>query len=179
MNLEHYLMGVFRKSKKQPLWKGVVLGITGGLAGSWLMNQSQNFIEKVATPRDGGDSGGQQAEPATLRTAEKLSESVTGAPLPREQKKIAEPAVHYAFGALVGAVYGGIAARVPLVTLGIGTIYGVAVWLLADEVAVPALGLSKPPKETPLTKHLQALGAHLVYGLTTEGVRRAGSKLAF
>ncbi|HEY3826130.1 MAG TPA: hypothetical protein VGL82_16305 [Bryobacteraceae bacterium] len=81
-------MGIFRKSKKQPSWRSVALGITGG---------------------------GQQDEPATVLTAEKLSESITSVPLSREKKKIAEPAVHYACGALVGALYGGIAAKAPLV----------------------------------------------------------------
>lgn len=171
-------MGMFRRSKKQGLWKSIALGVTGGLAGSWLMNQSQSLIEKVAKPRAGAASGPQN-EPATVVTAEKLTESVTGSALAPEKKKMAEPIVHYGFGALVGALYGALARKMPLLTLGAGTVYGAAVWLLADEVAVPALGLGKTPAETPLKKHLQALGTHLVYGLTTEGVRRAGSKLAF
>jgi hypothetical protein len=37
---------------------------------------------------------------------------------------------------------------------------------------VPAAGLSKPPAETPWPQHLQALAAHLIYGLTAEGIRR-------
>jgi uncharacterized membrane protein YagU involved in acid resistance len=47
------------------------------------------------------------------------------------------------------------------------------VWLLADELAVPAAGLSKSPKEFPLTTHIYALASHLVYGWITETVRRA------
>ena len=45
--------------------------------------------------------------------------------------------------------------------------------VLADELAVPAAGLSKPPKEIPLTTHVYALASHLVYGWITETVRRA------
>ncbi len=37
---------------------------------------------------------------------------------------------------------------------------------------VPTLKLSKPPDEVPLSKHIEGLGAHLVYGATTEGLRR-------
>jgi hypothetical protein len=44
---------------------------------------------------------------------------------------------------------------------------------LADELAVPRAGLSKPPKEIPLTTHVYALASHLVYGWITETVRRA------
>jgi uncharacterized membrane protein YagU involved in acid resistance len=61
---------------------------------------------------------------------------------------------------------------------GAGALYGAAVWLLADEVAVPRSGLVQTPQKTPLSKHRQVLGSHFMYGLTTEGVRRAGARLA-
>ena len=35
------------------------------------------------------------------------------------------------------------------------------------------LGLSKPPTEVPVSKHVYALASHFVYGLTTDLVRRA------
>jgi hypothetical protein len=41
---------------------------------------------------------------------------------------------------------------------------------------VPALGLSKSSEEYPLSIHAYALTSHLVYGLTTEVVRRAVRK---
>ena len=46
----------------------------------------------------------------------------------------------------------------------------------ADKVAVPALGLSEPPTEIPMTTHAYALSSHLVYGLTADLVRRAVRK---
>ena len=52
------------------------------------------------------------------------------------------------------------------------TPFGTAVWLGADEVAVPAFGLAGPPWEHPASVHARALTAHLVYGVATEGVRR-------
>lgn len=45
-------------------------------------------------------------------------------------------------------------------------------WLGADEIAVPALGLSKPASETPLSAHAQALASHLVFGLVTALTRK-------
>jgi uncharacterized membrane protein YagU involved in acid resistance len=49
--------------------------------------------------------------------------------------------------------------------------------LLADEVTLPALGYSKSPMEFPLSTHVYALVSHLVYGWTTEIVRRAVRKV--
>ena len=73
----------------------------------------------------------------------------------------------------MGALYGLLSEVAPVTRTGFGLAYAAALWLAADEIMVPALKLSKPPDEVPLSKHLEGLGAHLVYGATTEGVRRA------
>ena len=61
----------------------------------------------------------------------------------------------------------------PGVTTGMGLPFGAAFWLVADETAVPLLGLSKPPTEYSVSTHAYAFVSHLVYGLTAERVRRA------
>jgi uncharacterized membrane protein YagU involved in acid resistance len=81
--------------------------------------------------------------------------------------------VHYGVGTTSAAVYGALAEVAPLVTIGNGVGFGAGLWLLADEVAVPAAGLSKPAKEIPLTTHIYALVSHLVYGWITVTVRQA------
>ena len=53
-----------------------------------------------------------------------------------------------------------------------GWAFGVAVWLGAHVVMVPALGLADPPMRQPLGKEAEELGLHLAYGSTTELVRR-------
>jgi putative membrane protein len=53
-----------------------------------------------------------------------------------------------------------------------GLPFGAAVWVIADEAVVPALGLSKSGKDYPLSTHVYAIASHLVFGLTTELVRR-------
>jgi uncharacterized membrane protein YagU involved in acid resistance len=60
----------------------------------------------------------------------------------------------------------------PGVTAVAGLPFGTLVWAAADEGLVPALGLSKSPAEYPLSIHAYALASHLVFGLTTEVVRR-------
>ena len=51
--------------------------------------------------------------------------------------------------------------------------FGATVWLAADDITLPAVGLAEWPTEYPLSTHAYALASHLVYGLTTEAVRRA------
>ena len=87
-------------------------------------------------------------------------------------------AIHFTFGTLVGGLYGWLAEVWPTVTLAGGTAFGTALWLGADELAVPALGLTNPPARNPPPMHAAAWSVHLVYGAVLEGVRRTLSGLA-
>ena len=55
--------------------------------------------------------------------------------------------------------------------------YGALIWLGADELVVPALGLSKPGSEYPPSINAAALAAHLVYGAVLESVRRSARNM--
>src|SRR5947209_10233066 len=82
-----------------------------------------------------------EAEPANVKAAEIIAAKVLGKPLPDRQKPIAGELVHYAMGISSGAIYGAVAELKRDTQTGIGIPFGAAVWLLADELAVPALGL--------------------------------------
>ena len=168
--------------------KGLAAGLVGGLVASWTMNRFQDVWTKVAEGVEGsqgdgpsaeqeGEGGAQQSggeqDDATVKAASAISEGIFDHKLTKGEKKIAGPAVHYAFGTSVGGLYGAVAELAPEVTAGAGLPFGAAFWLVADEGAVPLLGLSKGPTEYPPSTHVYALASHFVYGLTAEVVRRA------
>ena len=109
---------------------------------------------------------------ATVKTAEAVSEGIFGHKLKENEKKPAGALVHYAFGTVTGGLYGAVAEIAPEITTTGGLPFGAAFWLVADEIAVPLLGLSKGPAEYPPSTHAYALASHLVYGLTAEAIRR-------
>ena len=163
--------------------KGAVAGLLGGLAASWVMNQLQAAVPAEAFEKmlgkssegdsdEGGDNDGGSSEPATVKAAEAVAEGLFGHDLTDDEKQWAGPAVHYAHGSLSAALYGALAEH-PGVRAGAGLPFGAALWLVADEGAVPALGLSKAPWTFPLSVHAYSLVSHLAYGLTTEIVRRS------
>lgn len=167
------------------LWKGAAAGLAAGLAATWVMTQFQDLAGKFAEPREKEEpqhsakrgkresaKKKKQGDDATVKAADKLSRGLFHHALSQEEKTVAGPAMHYGFGTLTGVAYGVLAELAPAVTRGVGAPFGTAVWLGADEVAVPAFGLSGPPWEHPASVHARALAAHLVYGVTTEGVRR-------
>lgn len=94
-----------------------------------------------------------------------------------DEKQTFGPVVHYAFGGLMGGLYGMAAELRPDVTRGLGTLFGAALFLAADQIVVPALGLSKKPTETPIATHAQELASHLVYGAALDALRRVGSSV--
>ena len=165
-------------------WKGLLAGAAGGLVGTIAMTEFQKGWQKVAEKRRSGDTRRRQTtlrarpseenEDSTTKAAGKLAQKA-GRELTYEQKKQASPLFHYGFGTAMGALYGmametsprGVRAqRIPL----FGSLFGSALFLGADEMAVPALGLAEA-SESP-SPHLYAWASHLVYGLTTEFVRR-------
>lgn len=179
------------------VWKGLVAGLAGGLVASWTMNQFQAAWTRVAEgfekphgaqsmqPTEGGSPGevaasqaSNQAEKenqddATVETAKAISKNVFGHELQESEKKPAGAAVHYAFGTVTGGLYGAMAEVTPQVTTGAGLPFGAVFWMVADEVAVPLLGLAKGPSAYPVSTHVYALASHLVYGVTAEFSRRA------
>ncbi len=84
--------------------------------------------------------------------------------------------VHYLFGAAVGAAYGAAAEKLPVNKVA-GVPFGAAVWATADELALPAAGLAGSFQEYPASVHFKALATHIVYGITTEMVRRGMRKV--
>lgn len=129
------------------------------------MNQFQRLWER-AFPRPQGD------DPATVKAAQKGSRAARGVSLNEAEKQTAGNAIHYLFGAGVGAAYGLLAEYRPGVTRGLGTGLAMASATAFDEAAVPALGLSKSPTDYPAKVHAYSYASHLVYGGVTEAVRR-------
>jgi hypothetical protein len=146
------------------------------------MNQFQALTSKlsITSPSNAGQQKEQKAEssePATVRAAEAVFKSLLHRELPESEKPCAGEIAHYAMGAVSGAAYAAVAARLALATKGFGLLFGVVLWLVADEVAVPVMGLSKGPWEYPASSHAYALASHLVYGATLEAARRGIDQL--
>jgi hypothetical protein len=164
--------------RRQSLLVHLAAGVAGGLAGSFAMERYQRALGRISSDLGGAPGGGgqqyrqPQSEPSTYVAADVVSRAATGEALRPEDKPLGGSLVHYAFGGSVGALYGVLAAQRPDVAAGLGMPFGVAVWMTADEIGMPALGLAKRPTAYPVTDHLSALTAHLVFGAVMESVRR-------
>jgi len=72
----------------------------------------------------------------------------------------------------MGTAYGFVAEMQPKVSPAASLPFGMALCAAADEAAVPALGLSDSATLTPARAHAMGLASHLVYGVSTNLIRR-------
>lgn len=186
-----------RRSSRQEgnVLKGLAAGLVGGLVASWTMNRFQAMwsrreagVEKphgaqgikpyvegkesFAAQRGAPEVHIKRQDDPAEKVAEAVSESVFDRQLKESEKEPAGEAVHYVFGGAAGGFYGALSEVAPVVTYGAGIPFGIAFWLTADEVVVPALGLSEKPTVYPLSTHAYSFFSHIVYALTAEAVRR-------
>jgi putative membrane protein len=168
--------------------KGALIGALAGLGAGFVMTQFQKlwaFAQDELAPdqktsetpkhRQAGEQEqrNERSDDATVKLANRLSESLFDHSLSRKEKDIAGPAVHYGFSVMNGALYGAFAEVSDVTTAGFGTAFGAALFVGADEIAIPALKLSPFPNKVSPDKHLYGLVSHLVYGASLEGLRRA------
>jgi len=164
-----------------------VAGFLGGIIASWVMDQYQAVESRPVNvrraeellaefglyePESAHQGDMEEAGDTRVKVAEMVSRKLFEHELTAEQKNIAGPAVHYGFGAVVGALYGGLSELVPMVSIGMGIPYATLVWLGGDEIAAPALGLAKAPTRMPAESHASELATHFVYGITLDVSRR-------
>lgn len=191
-------------------YAGVLSGLAGGIAGLAAMDYTTKTVSRVLERRSQGAQGGAQqgaarqgdsqprgaledrsvslvgvqheeGEPATEALARLGYRKLTGREPPREQKRRLGDRVHQGHGLLMAGLYGAVRQRYPggSDTLA-GAAYGVALWLLGDELAVPLLGLSDKPTAFPASVHVKALLGHIAYGATlgatAGGLRRLSER---
>jgi uncharacterized membrane protein YagU involved in acid resistance len=160
--------------------RGILAGMAGGLAAAWVMNvfmagpgqTLQQAVQSDGENRKQQAQSGELEEDATMKTADAIAHTFTGEHLSRAEKEQAGPIVHYAFGALAGGFYGGLAEYSSSVRSGFGTSFGGVLFSIADLLAVPAFNLGPSTGEQPASALASPFAAHIVYGVTTELVRR-------
>jgi hypothetical protein len=164
----------------QLIARGAIRGAIGGLAGTLAMNYAQRLWTLAMAGRPPVSAAGKHdardwQERVEHQNSNELAAQAAASvalerPLTRRELAVAAPLIHFSFGAAVGAVYGVYAESKRRRRSGAGL--GITLWLAADELAMPLLGLSRSTLRRPVEMHAQALVAHLVYGVVAERMRR-------
>jgi putative membrane protein len=166
--------------KQKSVVRGILAGMAGGLVAAWVMNEliagaGQTLQQAVQSDDENPEQQAHSSEPkddATMKAADAIAQTDTGSHLSRTEKEKAGPMVNYTFGALTGGLYGGLAEYSPKVRSGFGTSFGGVLFSTADFLAVPVLNFGPFPSDQPASALATPFAAHIIYGATTEFVRR-------
>ena len=139
------------------LAKGLLAGLVAGLVAT----AAKSCVEKFYPPRVHGEP-----EPP-----EALAEKLAGHELDHDTKVYASEAIHWGFGAAVGAAYGALAEYFPAATAKEGATFGLTLMTLTHETALPAMGLSEEAGDQSARERTSEATSHLIYGLVAERVR--------
>lgn len=169
-------------SSKPSLLRGLAVGATAGIfatiimggfqslsaAGEKALEKRKKLVEgespwEIAHEQVQQEQQAASQEGSTESVARQVAES-TGHHLSPDQKKQGGNLVHYTFGTAMGIAYCVGAEFFPIVTVGLGSGFGTALFLGADILAIPALRIAPPPTETAPKDHFEHWLAHLIYG---------------
>ncbi len=139
------------------LAKGILAGLLGGLVATAAKSAAEHFFP----PRTHGEP-----EPTEV-----FAEAVAGHNLAPTSRIAAAESIHWGFGALAGAAYGGLAEYFPAATQKEGASFGIALATLTHGNVLPAMGLSADPKHQTPREQTNEMATHVLYGVVTEVVR--------
>jgi putative membrane protein len=154
---------VEKKTRGRSLAKGLLAGLIGGLVAT----AAKTLAERVYPPRTHGEP-----EPPEV-----LAEKIAGHELALVEKTAAAESIHWGFGALAGAAYGGVVEYFPAATEEEGAAFGMALGSLTHGTALPAVDLSAEPEDQTVRERTSEMASHVVYGVVTETVRRVVRKM--
>jgi hypothetical protein len=159
----------FARRPRGSLLTDILVGAAGGALGTLLMNPVYALSSRLQfQPQSGKPDEAEPSESPTEKIARRVLAPL-GVHLEGAPKRAAGHVVHLGYGTVWGALFGALHGRVPFAGRLFGLGFGVGLFLMGDELLLPALKLTPPPKRIPLPVHLSTLAAHLVYGSATEG----------
>ena len=140
--------------------RDVLAGALAGGAAVWLISKMDWSLDHTgradrASTGPASAAAGQAADAAGVR-------------MNPQQTQAAARTVHYGIGIGIGALYGLLRGMAPSVTTGRGSLFGVATFILGDEIGAPALGLARGPLEYAARDHAKSALAHVVFGVLTD-----------
>jgi hypothetical protein len=152
------------------LWD-LTRGAVAGTAGTWVMDLvTTGMYEQQPAEVTAREKAAQPGGRTSVENLLELLESTTGQKIADDMRPAALQALHYALGAVPGALYAVMRERIPGVSAARGMLLGLALFAVNDEWLNTRLGLAGPPDAYPIEAHARGLVGHLALGVTTEAV---------
>lgn len=136
---------------------GLLAGLTATLpmtAAIWAIHRHLPWHERYPIP----------PRQITLRLAQRAGLKHK---LDQPQRTVATYTSHFAYGAIVGALFALLTPRLPGTPLPKGALFGLAVWAGSYQGWLPAANILPPATRQPARRNAMMIAAHLVWGAVT------------
>lgn len=143
--------------------RDVLAGAIAGGAAVWLISKMDWSLSHAGRKSSAPASGMDPAHAVAGKAA-----AAAGVRVSNPRDNAMGHTVHYGIGIGAGALYGLLRGMAPVVTTGRGSLYGVANFILGDEIGAPAMGLAKGPMDYAARDHAKSALAHIVFGIFTD-----------
>jgi hypothetical protein len=175
---------LFKREKPETPLEVTLKGMAAGLAGTAVLtvfrDQAPKVLEALGmqAQQEPGDTksrqGAKQAkgedtpqdEDPPSKLAEKISEDIFEKPISEGGKLVVGQAIHWAYGAGWGALYGIVQSSLRMPHWLHGTLLGGLVGLIAATV-VPSMNIMPPPAEMPPPQRAIGMVMPMLFGWTT------------
>ena len=153
-----------------PLATRMKAGFSAGLIGALAMDDYNRL--KIAITRSSGPPlpYGKQEWEATSRIV-KSAAARMGWKLSPGQTKRGAAMVHYTTAAAAGILYGILRRRPRKASRWAGACFGTAMWLLGNELLLPAAGILEREDFTP-AERADAMAEHVIFGVSVDKAYR-------
>ena len=144
--------------------RGLVAGVVGSAIQNLFFRLTARFAPAPPSDAFQPPEPDQVGETPAQTAARRLASLGGRGPLSARAKVRGARLVHYGFGSLWGAVYGIVRESLPGIKKPLGVAgFGTAVWLVSDNLMLPAFRLAAWPRRYPLRTHAYAWLAHVKY----------------
>jgi uncharacterized membrane protein YagU involved in acid resistance len=155
--------------KNQNVVMDAVKGALAGAVAVWVMDRVTWDLYRNQPPEAFRQEKEAQVEDTfAAQVAAKKVAKATDMALSEQQVYDRGQVIHYAIGMLPGALYGALRDRREGVGAMRGLAYGLTLFVFADELLNPLLGLTSGPTRYPWQTHARGLIGHLVLGGVTD-----------
>lgn len=149
--------------------RDILAGAVAGAAAIWVANKLDEAMYRAGGPQSIRKT--EAARPGGMDPAHVLAKraaDLVGVEVENPKDNPAGRAVRYGAAAGMGALYGLLRGMSPTVSTGRGAMFGIALFILKDEIGNTALGTAGNPLNYPVRDHVRGAATGTVFGLVTD-----------
>ena len=149
--------------------RDILAGAAAGIAAIWVADKLDQAIYRAGGPA--GIRKPEAARPGGMDPAHVLAKraaDAVGADVGDPKDNAAGHTIHYGLAAGMGALYGLLRGMAPGVSTGRGVLFGLAMFILKDEIGYTAMGTAGNPLNYPIRDHARGAATHALFGMVTD-----------